>query len=275
MEHEERISPASDPRLIAEHETRYRFARGAIEHAATRCDLGCGTAAGSSRALTDALPEAVVLVDLSEDAIDSACRNLGRAGAHRNQADLTIDSDLQRLRNLLDSLPKPLVVTCFEVIEHLPTIQPIIAFFSALADDGATVVISAPNDVFHGVTNPYHLTAWGASTFREFVQFLPTDRRISEQYSVEGTTIVEKSSTSPMSVPATTPAMLGASPAPFAFLVSFGPLAEQMSPVTATSVTDSVNQRMWEAQRAVDLEYYRRRLVELETELDAIRNSAP
>ncbi|MFN8050848.1 MAG: class I SAM-dependent methyltransferase [Acidimicrobiales bacterium] len=264
MNHEERISPSSDPRLIAEHETRYRYARGAIEVAGTWCDLGCGTAAGSSLALVDALPRSVVLVDLSADALAEATRNLGRPDAVGRVVDLTSPNDLEELRNVLSDLPGPLVITCFEVIEHLPTISPIIGFLRAAAADGATVVMSAPNDVFNGVTNPYHVTAWGSSTFDELLQFLPEDRVVSSQLSVEGTTILHGGSDAP---PASAPAPLPFEAAPFAFIVAFGPLAGDLSSVTSTSVLDSVNQRMWELQRATDLEYYRRRNAELEAEI--------
>lgn len=262
MDHEERITPSSDPRLIAEHETRYRYARGAIEHAATWCDLGCGTATGSSRALGDALPERVVLADLSAETLTEAVRNLGGGGNIESRVvDLTSTEDLDALRSTLAGRPGPVVITCFEVIEHLPTIAPIIGFFSAVAADGVTVIISAPNDVFNGVTNPYHVTAWGSSTFSEFLQFLPEDRSVAYQLSVEGTTILADADAIP---PSAAPTPLPHETAPFAFLVAFGPLIEHLGSVTATSVLDAVNQRVWEAQRATDLEYYKRRLAEVE-----------
>jgi hypothetical protein len=264
VNHEERISPSSDPRLIAEHETRYRYARSAIEHASTWCDLGCGTAAGSSIALGDALPTAVVLVDLSADALAEATRNLGRPDTVGRVVDLTSPVDLDGLRAVLAEQPGPLVITCFEVIEHLPTITPLIGFLRDAAADGATVIVSAPNDVFSGVTNPYHVTAWGSSTFSEFLQFLPAERVVSSQLSVEGTTILH-AGVGP--APGAAPAPLAFEPAAFAFIVAFGPLIDQLSSVTSTSVLDSVNQRVWESQRAADLEYYRRRLTELEAQI--------
>lgn len=264
MDHEERISPASDPRLIAEHETRYRYARTAIEQAGTWCDLGCGTATGSARALGDALPQGVVLVDLSPDALETAMRQLERPDAVGRVVDLTSETALAELRATLDEQPGPHVVTCFEVIEHLPTITPLIGFLRGVAADGATVVLSAPNDVFNGVTNPYHLTAWGESTFDELLQFLPADRIVSRQLSVEGTTILHGGVGDPPPCAATP---LPHDVAPFAYLTAFGPLADTLVSVSSTAVLDTVNQRMWELQRATDLEYYRRRLAELEAEV--------
>lgn len=272
MNHEERITPASDPRLIAEHETRYRFARAAIEHAATWCDLGCGTATGSARALGDALPDNVVLADLSSDALAEATRNLAGAKIAGHVVDFTSTRELDALRETLAAQPGPLVITCFEVIEHLPTLAPMIGFLTGVAADGATVVLSAPNDVFNGVTNPFHVTAWGSSTFSEFLQFLPEERLVATQLAVEGTTIV----TSPHDAPPTSaPTPLHHETAPFAFVVAFGPLKDTMSSVTATSVVDAVNQRVWEAQRATDLEYYKRRLAQVEQAYKDLTGALP
>jgi hypothetical protein len=219
-------------------------------------------------ALRDALPQSVVLADLSADALGEAMRNLGRSDIDGRVVDLTSPIALDELRAALVDRPGPLVITCFEVIEHLPTITPLIGFLRAAADEGATVVMSAPNDVFSGVTNPYHVTAWGTTTFEELLQFLPADRVVSAQLSVEGTTILHGGGGEP---PASAPAPLPFEAAPFAFVVAFGPLAEELESVTSTSVLDSVNQRMWELQRATDLEYYRRRLAELEAEVEDLR----
>lgn len=279
MSHEERISPNSLPSLVAEHESRYRFARPAVTAAGTWCDLSCGTAAGSSLALLDVLPAHVVLTDIDEFALAEATENLG--GGTRitaRQLDLTSTSELGSLGELLESLPSPLVVTCFEVIEHLPTFGPLISFLRDVGRAGATVVLSAPNDVFSGVQNPFHVTAWGASTVSELVQLLPEDRIIATQISLEGTAIIAEYEGT---IPASAPRPIVELPPPLAYLVAFGPLIAHLGPVAVTAVSDSLTRRVWEAHRESDANYFRwaaaevdvlrARIVELETELTRAR----
>lgn len=286
MSFEERIAPTSAPELVAEHEARYRFARPAIRGAGTWCDLSCGTAAGSSRAMEGELPPRVVLTDIDPDALAGAVERLERSrdgagdgagvgsGIESEVVDLTSPLALDGLCRRLEEGPGPLVVTCFEVIEHLPTFVPLVTTLLELGRHGATVVVSAPNDAFSGVTNPFHVTSWGSSSVAELRQMLPADHVVAHQVSLEGTAVAVPGQ--PLAAPLLAPDGQFDVP-PLAYLLAWGPAAAALGPCSVTSVSDTLAHRVWESQRDVDNRYFRaaagdaerllQRVAELEAEL--------
>lgn len=279
---EERISATSDALLVAEHEVRYGWARPAVEIAGTWCDLGCGTAAGSSRALRASLPERVVLVDAEAAAIDEARRAFAPREVEGWTIDLTRRSDLDELAARLLDGPGPIVLTCFEVIEHLPDFVPVVEWFSEMASEGATVAISVPNDVFTSVRNPYHVTMWGSSTVEELRGLLPADHVVAAQTALEGSVIDPaggRSGDEPIEL------LLGSErPAdlvPLQYMMGFGAGADRLGTAAVVLPTDVAGRRVWERQRETDNLYYRTeaarvpeleaRIAELEAELAGAR----
>lgn len=280
MSFEERIAPTSAPELVAEHEARYRFARPVIRAAGTWCDLSCGTAAGSSRAMEGELPPRVVLTDIDREALAGATDRMARScggtapGLESFVVDLTSGTELDALCRRLEEGPLPLVLTCFEVIEHLPTFVPLVTTLLELGRRGATVVLSAPNDAFSGVANPFHVTTWGSSSVAELRQMLPADHVIAAQVSLEGTAITRPGH--PLAAPLLPPDDQREVP-PLAYLLAWGPAADSLGSCSVAAVGDTLGHRVWESQRDVDNQYFRTaaaqterlsaRVAELEAEL--------
>src|SRR5439155_7658933 len=99
---QERVTRESEPAIRAEHELRYGLAAPLIRGAALWCDLGCGSGAPAARAVDrDEPPAQVVLVDVAEDALEQARRELGAGSAVAIAADLAADDDVQRVRAAL------------------------------------------------------------------------------------------------------------------------------------------------------------------------------
>ena len=278
---EERISATSDALLVGEHEARYGWVRAVVEAAGTWCDLGCGTAAGSSRALGDVLPERIVLVDADTEAVDEASRALAPHDVDGSTIDLTRRADLDDLGARLLAGPGPVALTCFEVIEHLSDFVPLVAWLGDMAGEGATVAISVPNDVFTSVKNPYHVTMWGSSTVAELRGILPPDHVVAVQTALEGSII---------DCGAPVPAEVTISPerpvdvVPLQYLMGFGPGVGLLGPTAVVLPSDVAARRVWERQRETDNLYYRTeaarvpileaRIAELEAELGAERTAS-
>ena len=268
---EERISPTSDALLVGEHEARYRFARRAIELADVWCDLGCGTGAGSVRALGDVLPADVVLVDADPEALRAVGQTFGDRQLDRREVDLTSPDDLEALAERLGRSGGAITLTCFEVIEHLTDFVPLIEWLTAMARSGASVVISVPNDVFTSVKNPFHLTMWGSSTVEELRGLLPADHVVATQVALAGSAVAPLSE-APCRVPISDAVELMG--VPLQYLIAFGGHAADLEPSAVVMSADVVAQRVWERQREVDNQYYRwaaTRVQELEAELAEVR----
>lgn len=270
---EERISPTSDALLVGEHEARYRFARQAIASADVWCDLGCGTGAGSVRGLGDVLPSDVVLVDADTEALDAVARTFGDRSPETRQVDLTSADELTALGERLTRSGGSIVLTCFEVIEHLSDFIPLIEWLSSMADGGVSVVISVPNDVFTSVKNPFHLTMWGSSTVEELRGLLPADHVVATQVALAGSAVAPLAEPAPQ-VPVTATVELAG--VPLQYLIAFGPRSADLEPSAVVLSSDVAAQRVWERQREVDNEYYRwaaSRVEELEAELAEVRSA--
>lgn len=275
---EERISGTSDALLLGEHQVRYGWAREAIALAGTWCDLGCGTAAASSRALADVLPDRVVLIDAEPAALDEAGRAFGTAQVQTAQVDLTSPVELAALDAKLSNGPRPTVITCYEVIEHLTDFGPLIEWLGAQAADGATVAISVPNDVFTSVKNPFHVTMWGSSTVEELRGLLPDDHVLAVQVALAGSAVRVDA---PVTFEGVVDDVSGV--VPLQYLMGFGPAADQLVGSAVVLSSDVAAHRVWERQREVDNAYYRAmsakvpqleaRIVELEAQLAAVRSS--
>src|SRR3712207_6135113 len=116
----ERITRATHPTIRIEHEVRYRWAVPLIREAPVWCDLGCGNGIAAASALGGALDGCAVLVDIADDALRQAEREIESDRTVTLRADLTAAGDLGRLRDvLLEEEPALGCITCFEVIEHL------------------------------------------------------------------------------------------------------------------------------------------------------------
>lgn len=248
---EERIDTGTDPALIDEHVARYAHAAPLAASSATWVDLGAGNAVAARRAV-QRLPERTVLVDVDADAVQRAGRELG-AGVETHVRDLSDAGDLEWLGALLAEATGPVLVTAFEVIEHLEDFDGLLRCLVAASRAGVDVVASVPNDAYWGTQNPYHRTVWSAPAIEELRSLLPPDTRYGAQYDVSGTWIAPDGDAAPGTAAIQ---RSGAGEVPSQFVLAFGPRAGQTAPVAMARVADWGERRRWERQREADLIYH-------------------
>jgi len=264
---EERISRETNPAIRIEHETRYRMAAPAIRAAPVWCDLGCGNGIAAAAALGEPFAGRAVLVDLAEDALRQAEREIKADETVALTADLSVEEDLRRVRDaLLDGSAAGGCITCFEVVEHLANFVPLVELFVELAEQHEfTVVISVPNDAFWALENPFHHTMWGEGAFEELRRLLPDDHVVARQVALQGSlTLVDGADGEAAH---SVEVAAGHLAVPTHFLLGLGPNASRLAAAAAVGEADLIERRRWERQRENDLAF----LSALEVERDEWR----
>jgi hypothetical protein len=270
---QERITRDTNPAIRIEHRVRYAMAAPIVADASVWADLGCGNGIAAGEALDGRLPERVLLVDNSEEALAQAPREVEAKVLDTLQADLTSSEDLDRIAQRLtaDGVREG-CVTAFEVVEHLSNFVPLLETLVGLGErDGFTSVLSVPNDAFWSLENPFHVTMWGEGAFEELRRVLPPDHVVAHQYALQGSVgVIENGELEPQSV-TVKPAPV---PVPTHFLVAFGPAAASLGHASEVVGADLVEQRRWERQRENDRAHllamqsdWRRYIHELERKL--------
>jgi SAM-dependent methyltransferase len=263
---EERITRDTHPAVRVEHEVRYRVAAALIAESPVWGDLGCGNGIAAREALGERLPERVLLVDNSEDALAQAPRELNASGVSTLRADLTSPDDLDRIRRELaaDDAAGG-CVTAFEVIEHLSDFVPIIELLVELAEqNGFTSILSVPNDAFWGIDNPFHVTKWGAGAFEELRRLLPPEHVVANQQVLHGSIAAFVDDLDRLAVDVEPTPI----PVPSHFLAAFGPAAGLLRPAAGVAGADVLEQRRWERQRESDCAHLQATEQRLRSELE-------
>ena len=263
---EERITRDTNPAVRIEHEVRYRFAVPLIREASVWCDLGCGNGIAAASALGGPFDGRAVLVDLADELLRQAEREIQADRTVTLRGDLTAEDDLRRIRDaLLEGDAGGGCITCFEVIEHLTTFVPLLETLVELTDRGFTVALSVPNDAFWSIENPYHRTMWGEGAFEELRRLLPAEHVVARQLALRGSlALVDGEDGGGRTVEVDPPNAT----APTHFLVGLGPGAGRLTGTAAVGEADAVDERRWERQRESDLAY-------LQAALDDRRSAGP
>jgi Methyltransferase domain len=251
---EERITRDTNPAIRIEHETRYRMAVPVIRDAPVWCDLGCGNGIAAAAALGEPFAGRAVLVDVAEDVLRQAEREIEAAGTVIVVADLTAEADLQRVRDaVLDEDGAGGCVTCFEVVEHLANFVPLVEMLVELAERHRfTVALSVPNDAFWSIENPFHHTMWGEGAFEELRRLLPEEHVVAHQFALRGSVaLVDGKDSARYALDFES--LAGA--APTHFLVGMGRAATRLAGAAAVGEADLVELRRWERQRESDLAF--------------------
>jgi SAM-dependent methyltransferase len=251
---EERISRDTNPAIRIEHEARYRMAVPAIREALVWCDLGCGNGIAAAAALGGSFGGRAVLVDVAEDALRQAEREIDAGRTVTLAADLNDEADLRRVRDVLVADDEAGgCITCFEVVEHLTSFVPLVEMLVDLVEHhDFTVALSVPNDAFWSINNPFHHTMWGEGAFEELRRLLPEDHVVSQQFALHGSVVrVDGEAGSPQTVDLEAPE--GGTPTHL--LVSIGPGASLLSGAAAVREADLVEERRWQRQRESDLAF--------------------
>lgn len=175
---EERVVPWGDPMLFSWHRARYQFAAA---HVAGRrvLDVGCGEGYGA--ALLAEHAREVVGVDYSAAAVDHAREAYPRSNLRFVVADATA--------------PAPVVgqfdaITCFEVIEHIPSDDQLVAGLARMLKPDGCLFMSTPNALvdalFEAVSarehNEYHVNLLRPAQLRRRVRRHFREVRLYGQY---------------------------------------------------------------------------------------------
>jgi SAM-dependent methyltransferase len=230
---QERITHDTEPAIRVEHDLRYRYAGPAIAGAKLWCDLGCGNGVAAATARPDDFAGDILLVDLDARALEAAAEEV--PGARTLQANLAEPADVAKLAAELKG--KGVVVTCFEVIEHLETFVPLVEMLEQLK--GAQVVMSVPNDAFWATENPHHQTMWGEGAFAELQSLLPEGHVVAPQLQINGSAIGED----------------GGGRVATHFVATWG--GDAPAAVRDALLTDLDEQRDWVRRREADLSFYK------------------
>jgi SAM-dependent methyltransferase len=248
---QERITRDTGPAIRVEHRVRYAMSAPIVAEAPVWADLGCGNGIAAAEALAGRLPDRVLLVDNSEDALAQAPRELDVKVLSTLQADLASSDDLRRVEQQLTADgARDGCVTAFEVVEHLSDFAPLIELLVGLCErHGFTSVLSVPNDAFWSIENPYHVTMWGEGAFEELRRVLPADHVVAHQYALQGSIgVIENGELEPQTVTVEQAPI----PVPTHFLLAFGPAAARLGVAAEVAGADLAEQRRWERQRESD-----------------------
>jgi len=248
---QERITSETAPAIRAEHELRYRLAAPVVLAGGPWADLGCGNGIAAAAALGEQRPPGAVLVDLDADAVARAAHEIGMPDATGIAADLTDPGDLARIGESLLALGEQPAITCFEVVEHLASFLPLLAWARGIASEhGATVVLSVPNDAFWAISNPHHMTTWSEGAFAELRGLLPVEHTLLRQVALAGSAVVGWDGEPTRHE--LTASVSGEGSTATHFIAAFGPRHRALWQGAVALETDMLEQRRWERQRESD-----------------------
>ena len=251
---QERITRDTAPAIWAEHVLRYRLAAPLISSSSVWADLGCGNGIAAAAAFGEQRPDRVILCDLEADAPRRAARELSLGSARELAGDLADPALLETIGGELMAGDGDRVVTCFEVIEHLPTFVPLLEWSSALARGGAaTFVISVPNDAFWSIENPYHAARWGDGAFAELRRLLPDEQTLLRQVSLSGSAIARWDG--PVEQQSVGVAVDGDDSVASHFIAAFGPRHAELTTGALVVPEAQHERRRWERQRESNLAF--------------------
>lgn len=249
---QERITRETAPAIRAEHDLRYRIVAPLVLAGGPWADLGCGNGVAAAAALGQSRPPHAVLVDVETSVVERASEELGLPDETLIVGDLTDPADLERVGAALRSFGGEPLITCFEVVEHLSTFLPLLEWAAAMVrDQGATFVLSVPNDAFWSIQNPHHLTSWGEGAFEELSRLLPPDRSLLRQVALSGSAIVDWEAGEERHGLDLVAGGVGT--VATHFLAAFGPRHGQLRHDALVVQSNVLEQRRWERQRENDI----------------------
>ena len=249
---QERITRDTEPAIRVEHQLRYALAAPIVHASALWCDLGCGTGVGAAQGLGGKLPGRTLLVDVADDALEQARRELPGENVSTMRADLSSEDGVASVvAALTEQADGVATITCFECVEHLSSFVPLVSALVQLAErHNFTVLLSVPNDAFWSIENPHHQSSWGEGAFEELRTLLPADHVLLRQVVLQGSAVV-RGDAQPELRPVEVE--LEAGGVPSHLLVAFGPEREKVAAGATVAQVDMEEQRRWERQREADL----------------------
>jgi SAM-dependent methyltransferase len=269
---QERITRETAPAIRGEHELRYRLIAPLVARSTVWADLGCGTGLAAAAAFGHARPPRAVLIDLEESAVAGAAAELAIAETNQIAGDLSDPAVLAQVGEALLAAEGERVVSCFEVVEHLPSFVALLEWSGALAREGkATFAISVPNDAFWSIENPYHVSTWSEGAFEELRRLLPAEHTLLRQVALSGSALCEWEGTRERHELAVE--VGGQEAVATHFIAAFGPRHGELRTGALAAQTDMLEQRRWERQRESNVALAEQRVAELQAELEDLRTT--
>jgi 2-polyprenyl-3-methyl-5-hydroxy-6-metoxy-1,4-benzoquinol methylase len=166
--------------LAAEHLARYEWA-AALAPGRRVLDAGCGTGYGAIR-LAEAGAAGVVGVDIAAAVVEAA-RSADGGAVSFEQADVA------RLPHADSSFD---LVTCFEVIEHVPDPCAVLGELARVLAPGGVLAISSPNAHRYPPGNPHHRREFTTQEFRALLgEAFPSVRLLAQHQWVSSAVLEE------------------------------------------------------------------------------------
>ncbi|MCW3001559.1 MAG: hypothetical protein JWQ20_857 [Conexibacter sp.] len=261
---EARVSRGTAPADRVDAELRYAFVAPLVRDAALWIDLGCGTGVPAGAAFAGA-PRAgrAILVDHEADALAEARRETGAGVVAAVEADLSTAEGAAAVHAAVAAagIEGPRVVTCFDVLHQLADFTALVDLLLALGQDGATVVLSVPDDAAGALDDPHRASAWSAGAAEELRRLLPAGAVSLIQLPVRAAAIVPAEGGE--SAPLGSVTVLAGQP-PSHHLLAFGPGAQRLAPASLARAADLDAERADARRRESDLAYLEARLAQVE-----------
>ncbi len=167
--------------IAAEHVARYEWV-AALAPGRRVLDAGCGTGYGAA-ILAEGGADHVLGVDVAVAVVDVA-----RA---RETARLAFDqADIARLPHADASFD---LITCFEVIEHVPEPSAVLGELARVLAPGGVLAISSPNANRYPTGNPHHVREFTTSEFRALLaEAFPVVRLLAQHQWVSSAVFEER-----------------------------------------------------------------------------------
>ena len=142
----------------AEHLLRYRWAARHTGSPRRLLDLACGVGYGHAE-LSKAAPDApIISCDVSHEAVSYGRNNFGITG---------LVADGERLPFLDGAFD---VVVSLETVEHVPSPKAFMTELRRVLRPNGKLLLSTPNALLSGGTNPYHLHEFEPDELSAFLQ---------------------------------------------------------------------------------------------------------
>ncbi|HMJ36410.1 MAG TPA: methyltransferase domain-containing protein [Baekduia sp.] len=261
---EARVSRGTAPADRVDAELRYAFAAPLVRDAALWIDLGCGTGVPAGAALAGRpLAGRAILVDREPDALDKAARETGAEVAAAVEADLSTAEGAAAVPAAIAGagIDGPRVVTCFDVLHQLADFTALVDLLLALGEDGATVLLSVPDDAAGGLDDPHRESAWSAGAAEELRRLLPPGAVSFSQVPVRAAAIVPAAGGESAPLGGVT---VAAGQPPSHHLLAFGPDAGRLAGASLARAADLDAERADARRRESDLAYLEARLARVE-----------
>lgn len=150
---EERLTPRAFSEADKVHQARYHLALSYVQPGARILDAACGVGYGARYLAENSLCEAVVAIDVSDEALEWAQRYFRSEKLTYIQADLSEEFATKLPLDQFD------VITSFETVEHLKDDRSFLTQVRRLLKPGGHLLLSVPNEEvvpWEQANNPWH-----------------------------------------------------------------------------------------------------------------------